>query len=318
MWFCCESRWRGSDRFEHSLSPPLRPGLHQAARGTLQFLNCIIRRDLLLLQFHGCNVYKLSPFCRILTPKPEILYFASSNGTRIYSPQTHTRNNMDQAEHTSGLMMLADAAIARAEAERPTENQNTSVRPMEQDTNDQQPATILTRIRNIKIDATTTKAFVGSTKTGSGFASLTANGGDEESCWSKAARKNRDKGHKTWQTFNILHPRQDTAARVSKPVAAQAQQQARKPSKKQAERMAGWMKGYHEAEDKYCYIHGLRKIGETESEVLGINFDQNVGMKGEVEMAEEFEGWEEWQDWEGGWVEEWRENYDDENPFLNK
>lgn len=77
------------------------------------------------------------------------------------------------------------------------------------------------------------------------------------------------------------------------------------------------MIGYQDAEDKYGFVHGLGRDDDTSLEVLGVNFDGTMSMEGE--KAGEFVDWEEWEKGGNGqWEGEWRENYDDENPFLTK
>lgn len=107
---------------------------------------------------------------------------------------------------TSALTILADAAIARAEAEMAMAVREGATAPREDDDAEvAEAAAILTRMRKANITTSKAGAPSGSTQASSGFA-IVAGSENEESCWSKAARKNRDKGHKTWQTFNILRP----------------------------------------------------------------------------------------------------------------
>lgn len=173
---------------------------------------------------------------------------------------------------------------------------------------------------------------------------------DDESCWAKAARKNGDKGHKTWRTFDILEPLYDPNTRVTKPMLPPPQLQipmqapGKRPTKKQMQKQLkerqAWWKGLHEAQDTYGYINGLSKPDEMDLTMTALAAEQSMTLKHTVENAGEFYEWEgeegeggwegkggewEWQGAGGQWedvpewaAEKWRENCDDEDPFLNK
>lgn len=174
---------------------------------------------------------------------------------------------------------------------------------------------ISSKLRGTELSTSNVSAFATHENSSSGFAGLTT-ATEEESCWSKTARKNRDEGCKTWETPSILRRVQDFKTWITKSAATNPQTLANKMTKKQLVAKQRWLQGYVEAEDKFAYVNGLSKVSELDMELLDPMFAYSVGnMKGEAEKAGEFAGvQDEGQlDWS-----EWRENYDDENPFLNK
>ena len=206
---------------------------------------------------------------------------------------------------TSALAMLANTALAELGAqEQDAAMQNTSNPSSSTPGED----ALADQLRKAKLKSSEKKAI----KSGSGFATLNKDP-DGESCWSKTARKNRDKGVKTWKTFSIIDLRQVASARVHKPEPSRPP--VKKPKKKQERLAKEWMKGYDEAEDKFGYINRLPKEVEVGVQMLGLNMQQSMGMKGQVEKAGEMDGLGEFG--EEAW-EEWSWNCDDQDPFLNK
>lgn len=202
-------------------------------------------------------------------------------------------------------MMLAKAAAAELEGQKQDATAQDTLKPPSSTPGADRLAE---ELRKAKLKSSNGKA----TKSGSGFGTLNKDPAGE-SCWSKTARKNRDKGNKTWKTFSIIGPRQVASAHVHKP--EQLRPPVKKPTKKQERLMREWMKGYGEADDKFGYINRLPKEDEVGVQMLELSMQQSMGMTGQVEQAGEMDGVGEFG--EEAW-EEWSWNYDDQDPFLNK
>ena len=137
---------------------------------------------------------------------------------QTFAPQTTTSptHTMNDARHARRPAVSSTILVKHLVA-NPTPNpskmeyEETKPAAEEKSASSMQTEALAKDLKSVKImpsakESAASTAFTKSQQSGSGFAALGKKYEDEQSCWSKTARKNRDKGRKTWPTSNILQP----------------------------------------------------------------------------------------------------------------